>query len=94
MSKAFLSKKPTANFLKVNLPNNVKSVGAKVMVKRSDGKTLHQRWVIGEGLCSDSSHTLIFGLGENKVENVRVEYLDGRTDREDNVSENSTVRFG
>ena len=92
-SKAFISKKPLGNFLKVKLPNNVKSTGARVMLRRSDGKTLHQRWVVGEGLCSDSSHTLIFGLANNSVSELEVRYLDGRVEKKEGVASNSTVIF-
>ena len=77
--KVFLSQGGDANYLKVKLPNIVASIGAKVQVTLNDGNSLHQNFVVGEGLCSDQSHTLIFGLGQQKATTVSVRYLDGRS---------------
>lgn len=76
--KVFLSKGGDANYLKVKLPNTASSVGAKVKVDLQDGSTLYQTFVVGEGLCSDQTHILTFGLGQQKATNVSVRYLDGR----------------
>jgi hypothetical protein len=76
--KVFLSKGGNANYLKIKLPNNVSSVGAKVMVQLDDGAHLHNTFVVGEGLCSDQTHILTFGLGKQKAKSVTVRYLDGR----------------
>ena len=75
--KVFLSKGGSANYLKVKLPNNVKSIGAKVMVTLDDGTQLHNTFVVGEGLCSDQTHILNFGMGDQKAKSVSVRYLDG-----------------
>lgn len=74
-SQAFFSKPGSGNSLKVKLPNQVESVGAKVTVTLDDGKTQSKWFVRGEGLSSDSSPVLIFGLGEQKAINVSVDYL-------------------
>ena len=92
-SQAFLSEKPAASYLKVALPNNVKSTGAEVIVEREDGLKVRQRWIVGEGLCSDSSHTLVFGLADSKPKQVEVSYLDGRKEIRENLSSNSLVSF-
>jgi len=76
--KVFLSKGGDKNHLKVQLPNNVASVGAKVMVTLSDGTQLHNTFVVGEGLCSDQSHILNFGLGNQRATDVSVRYLSGQ----------------
>ncbi len=75
--KVFLSKGGDANHLKLKLPNTVKSIGAKVVVTLSDGSQLHNTFVVGEGLCSDQSHILNFGLGSQQVKSYSVSYLDG-----------------
>jgi len=75
--KVFLSKGGSANHLKVKLPNTVKSIGAKVMVTLNDGSRIHNTFVVGEGLCSDQSHILNFGLGSQHAKAVSVTYLDG-----------------
>ena len=76
--KVFLSKGGTANYLKVKLPNTVKSVGAKVIVTLDDGTRLHNFFVVGEGLCSDQSHILNFGLASQKAKSISVTYIDGQ----------------
>ena len=76
--KVFISKGGDANHLKVKLPNTAASVGAKVTVVLEDGTTLHNTFVVGEGLCSDQTHILTFGLGSQKATTVSVRYLDGR----------------
>ncbi len=75
-SQAFLSRKGPNNYLKVKLPDVVSSIGASVTVTTSSGDKLHQTFIIGEGLCSDQSHILLFGLGADKATNVTVSYLN------------------
>ncbi len=76
-SQAFISQPGTGSALKVSLANQVESIGAKVTVTLSDG-TKQSKWFIrGEGLSSDSSPILIFGLGANSAQSVQVHYLDG-----------------
>ena len=61
----------------MRLANRVESVGAKVVLTLSDGSAQSKWFVRGEGLVSDSSPVLIFGLGEASAERVTVKYLDG-----------------
>ena len=75
--KVFLSKGGNANHLKLKLPNTVKSIGAKVVITLDDGSLLHNTFIVGEGLCSDQSHILNFGLGSKKASAYSVTYLDG-----------------
>ena len=74
-SKAFISKAGTGKSLKVILPNQIESVGAKVTVTMADGTSQSKWFVRGEGLSSDSSPVLIFGLGKQSAANVSVKYL-------------------
>ncbi len=74
----FLSKAGNNAYLKVKLPNTVESVGTEVHVTLEDGTTLIQSFVVGEGLVSDQSHVLIFGLGEQNATRVVVKSLDGQ----------------
>lgn len=73
----FLSRAGNNGYLKVKLPNNVSSVGSEVHVTLEDGSTLVQSFVIGEGLVSDQSHVLIFGLGTQRAKRVVIKSLDG-----------------
>ena len=83
--KVFLSNGGNANHLKLKLPNTVKSIGAKVVVTLTDGSRLHNTFIVGEGLCSDQSHILNFGLGSQQASSFTVTYLDG-----DVVSQNGS----
>ena len=76
-SQAFLSKGGDAGYLKVKLPNDIASIAATVTVTLDDGTTLTKPFVSGEGLCSDPSHVLIFGLGDQAATNVDVTFIDG-----------------
>lgn len=76
-SKVFLSKNETKDFVKVQLPNTCKSVGAMVMAKLSDGRTLYRPFVKGEGLCSDSTSIITIGTAGAQVTEIEIKYLDG-----------------
>jgi hypothetical protein len=44
-------------------------------VTLADGELLRQSFVVGEGLCSDQSHILNFGLDQQTAKSVLVQYL-------------------
>lgn len=79
-SKLFLSKGGKSNYLKVSLPNDISSIAAIVKVELTNGDILSRPYVSGEGLCSDSSHIITFGLGKSSVKNISVEYINGKKD--------------
>ena len=89
--KVFLSKGGNANHLKIKLPNTVKSVGAKVVVTLADGHRLHNTFIIGEGLCSDQSHILNFGLGSQQATAISVTYLNGEVVNRDGSFSNQLI---
>jgi len=77
---AFINDGGKNHFLKVRLPDVASSLGAKVTVSIGGGKTLTDWLVVGEGLVSDQTHVLTFGLGdETQCERIDVQYMDGRT---------------
>jgi hypothetical protein len=78
-SLVFISKNDTTDFVKVKLPNTVKSVGAMVKATLSDGRTLYRPFVKGEGLCSDSTPIITIGTGGAEVTSVEIHYLTGET---------------
>lgn len=92
-SQAFLSNGGDAGFLKVKIPNLVSSIAATVEVQFNDGTTASRPFVSGEGLCSESSRTLVFGLGDRRVKDVSVSYLDGRQDSVSGDWRNERVTF-
>ena len=74
-SQAFLSQNAPSHYVKVKLPNTVRSIGAMVHAKLSDGRTLHRPFVKGEGLCSDSTPIITLGTGGAEVIELSVTYL-------------------
>ena len=92
-SKLFLSKVGEGNYLKVALPNNAGSIAATVKVQLKDGQILSRPYVSGEGLCSDSSHIMIFGLGDTVANSVSVTYIDGRTKNQTGEFKNELLTF-
>ena len=92
-SQAFLSAGGDAGYLKVKLPNRVSSIGATISVDLTDGRTLTKWFVLGEGLGSDPSHILIFGLGSGEASDVRVSLLDGTQQHIAGSFRNEVVAF-
>lgn len=92
-SKLFLSKGGKSNYLKVSLSNNIGSVGAVVSVKLMDGSTLSRPYVSGEGLCSDSSHIITFGLGKSFAKNIKVTYINGKQDVKNGKFTNELIKM-
>jgi len=92
-SQAFLSNGGDAGHLKVKLPNNVASIAATVTVMLDDGTTLTKPFVSGEGLCSDPSHVLIFGLGDRTATKVEVTLISGTEQSREGELRNTTVSF-
>lgn len=77
-ARAFLNRGGSAHHIKVALRDEPRSLGARVTVETASGRTLHAHFVTSEGLASDSSHVLTFGLGsEAAVRRVLIRYLDG-----------------
>lgn len=92
-SQAFISKAGSGTSLKVKLPNQVESVAAKVTVTMANGKIQSKWFIRGEGLVSDSSPVLIFGLGDSNAVSVKVDYLSGEDAQNDGPFENGIVVF-
>jgi len=91
--KAFISKGGNSHYVKVKLPDTVESIGAMVTVTTDDGKTLKRPFISGEGLCSDQSHILSFGLNNQKAMKIDVHYLNGNNESQSGSFDNTMVRF-
>lgn len=78
-ARAFISQGGSAAWLQVLLPQAPAALTARVEVRRSDGVVLHDQLLSGEGLASEQTRTLQFGLGaaEGPVD-VHVHFPDGR----------------
>lgn len=92
-SQAFLSQPGKGKSLKVTLANQARSVGAKITVTLADGTKQYKWFIRGEGLVSDSSPVLIFGLGEGQASSVKVRYLDGQEQDASGPFDTGSVKF-
>ena len=77
-SQLFLSEGGDQGYVRVRLPNDVRSIGAVVHATLSDGRVVVEPYVSGEGLCSDSSHVITVGAGDATVASLEVRFLDGQ----------------
>ena len=79
--RAYINNGGDANYLKVQLPDTIASIAAKISVKRSDGKIIYRDFISGEGLCSDQSHIQTFGLEDTSATDITVQYINGETEK-------------
>lgn len=93
VQNVFMSRGGSQGHLKVKLPNVIESVGARVTVGLSDGRQLVQTFVVGEGLLSDQSHTMIFGLDDTSAVSVTADFLDGRQEQQSGSFRNQVLEF-
>jgi hypothetical protein len=94
-TKAFINNGGKGNFIKVKLADTVGSIGATVEVVTHQGTPYTANFISGEGLCSDQSHILVFGLGDTEsVNHVVVKYLSGEKKTFKNPSMNTILRVG
>lgn len=91
--KAFISRGGSNNYVKVKLPDTVESIGAVVTVTSASGKKQSRPFILGEGLCSDQSHTLIFGLADDKAVAIDVSYLNGKREQRTGTFDRAVVHF-
>ncbi len=92
--KIFLSVTGRNNYLNVRFLKNAQTLGARVSIDTPE-KTLTEYLYSGEGLCSDQSGMLTFGLGGDStvISRVIVHYISGKTDTLHNIAPNSMIRI-
>ena len=92
-SKVQMSNGHGNNWLSLELPNTAKSLGAVATARLASGKVLTKHFITSEGLCSDSSHRLYFGLGkEESVSSIDIQYLTGPVQTLSNPSINRVIK--
>jgi len=90
-SLAFMNKGGENNFLKVYLGDNAKSQGATVQIE-TNTRTLTDYQVSGEGLASDQTAIVHFGLGkDDMVKSLKINYADGDVLHLDSLQINATI---
>ncbi|PIX12332.1 MAG: hypothetical protein COZ74_11685, partial [Flavobacteriaceae bacterium CG_4_8_14_3_um_filter_31_8] len=76
----------------INLPKNAKNIGAIVTVNLVSGKKLTDFLIIGEGLASDQTSVLHFGLGKgNVIKNITIKRIDGAVQTIENPKLNEII---
>ena len=94
-ARIFLSNGGPNSAARVRIPQKGANAGAKVTVETTSGKTLTDWYVIGEGLGSNQSNVLTFGLGAEKaIKSVTVTFPDGSTKSLDNPDVSKIIEFG
>lgn len=91
-SLAYINKGNKNNYIQVSLPKNAKNIGAIVTVNLLSGKKLTEFQITGEGLASDQTSVLHFGLGKDKtVKSITVKRIDGSVQTIENPKVNTLL---
>lgn len=93
--KAFISNNTTlkAGYLKVRIADKAKYIGATVTVKTTKNTQTNFN-IIGEGLCSDQSNTLIFGIGNlQQIVSLQIKDNNGNIQTIKNPKINTTIKI-
>ena len=76
--RVFMNDGGQRNWLKVRLDDSVRSIGARLALTLSDGRTYHNQFYTSEGLGSDQTADLFFGLGDAiRLSELTVRFQDG-----------------
>lgn len=92
-TRAFINKGGDSRFFKVRFNETAENIGAKVVLTTSSGKILTEDYIIGEGLVSDQSAVIHFGLGNEEIKSVKVIYTDGNEQELESPKANTTFEL-
>lgn len=77
-SQAHINQGGNANYIAFRFPETAKYAGSKLVVTKNNGSILSDAYVIGEGLVSDQTATLTFGLGtDSSIKSVELSLPNG-----------------
>ena len=77
-SQAHINEGGEANYIAFRMPETAAYVGTKVTITKSDDSILSDVYIIGEGLVSDQTATLTFGLGaDTNIKSVLLNLPNG-----------------
>lgn len=92
-SLAYLNKGNTNNYIQIYLSKNAKNIGAIVTVNLASDKKLTDFLITGEGLASDQTSVLHFGLGKGiAIKNITIKRIDGSAQTIENPEINTTIK--
>lgn len=90
--RVFLNQGGGHHNLRVRLPDTAHSLGAVAQIVTGSDQTRTEYFIVGEGLSSDQTHLLTFGLGEETtVKSLKVTFSDGTTHEVQNPEVDSIV---
>lgn len=90
--RAFINQGGDRHWLKVRFKDEVKSIGALVIVTMKDGKTYTNQFYTSEGLGSDQTADVFFGLGtQSDITSVEVKFQNGQTLKIDSPEADTTI---
>lgn len=93
-SQAHINKGGDANYIAFRFPETARYAGSKITVTKNDGSILSDVYVIGEGLVSDQTATVTFGLGEDTtIKSVVLNLPNGQTQSIASYSVNQVNRL-
>ena len=93
-SLAYINKGNTNNYIDINLPKNAKNIGAIVTVNLDSNKKLTDFLITGEGLASDQTSLLHFGLGKGiAIKHITLKRIDGTIQTIENPIINQTINL-
>ena len=93
-SQAHINEGGDANYIAFRLPETAKYAGSKITVTKNDGSILSDVYVIGEGLVSDQTSTLTFGLGgDTTIKSVVLNLPNGQSQTIERYSVNQVNRM-
>lgn len=93
-SQAHINQGGDANYIAFRFPETAKYAGSKITVTKNDGSILSDVYVIGEGLVSDQTATLTFGLGEDTtIKSVMLNLPNGQSQTLNTFSVNQVNRI-
>lgn len=79
-TRAFINQSKDRNYLAVRFPETGAYSGTRVQITFDDGKIMSEHYITGEGLASDQTATLTFGLGAKAaVAKLNIFYPNGKT---------------
>ena len=93
-SKAHINLGGDANYIAFRFPETAKYAGSKITVTKNDGSILSDVYVIGEGLVSDQTSTVTFGLGgDTSIKSVVLDLPNGQSQTIERYSVNQVNRM-
>lgn len=93
-SQAHINKGGDANYIAFRFPETAKYAGSKVTVTKNDGSIMSDVYVIGEGLVSDQTATMTFGLGEDtEIKGATLRIADGSIRQLEGISVNKVNKL-